>query len=137
MRRAVKEGSAFPHTMGIGRYNPCLSWLPAIHRYYGVATSVVGFLGFVGRGADMLNSGSVVERPRSAAETECPALRAQCSEGHPAAPLPSSLSNILMREMTHRINNEFASAMSMVSLAAMRSKSAEATTILAQVIDLL
>lgn len=40
---------------------------------------------------------------------------------------------LLMRELTHRISNEFASAMSMVSIAASRCADQEAQTLLSQV----
>jgi two-component sensor histidine kinase len=42
---------------------------------------------------------------------------------------------LLVREMAHRINNEFASAVSVVPLTAARSNSAEVKWVLAGVVD--
>src|SRR5262249_23523052 len=44
---------------------------------------------------------------------------------------------LLLQEMTHRINNEFASVMSFVSLAAAHSENCEVKTALAGVLDIL
>jgi two-component sensor histidine kinase len=44
---------------------------------------------------------------------------------------------LLMQEITHRVNNEFASAIGMVSLAAARSDNAEVKVVLNEITDLL
>jgi two-component sensor histidine kinase len=44
---------------------------------------------------------------------------------------------LLMQEITHRVNNEFASAIGMISLAAARSDNAEVKVVLNQITDLL
>jgi two-component sensor histidine kinase len=74
-------------------------------------------------------AGSLVESKRASGP--------RCGQAHPAALLPATLSSLLVRELTHRINNEFASAISQLSLAATRTESAEAKIALSQGGDLL
>jgi hypothetical protein len=69
-------------------------------------------------------AGSLVESKRASGP--------RCGQAHPAALLPATLSSLLVRELTHRINNEFASAISQLSLAATRTESAEAKIALSQ-----
>ena len=51
--------------------------------------------------------------------------------------LPALSERILLRELNHRINNEFASAINLLSVAAVRTDNAEVKTALSNVVDLL
>ncbi len=62
--------------------------------------------------------------------------RRPVAKSHVAVPKPHvSQERLLLREMTHRINNEFASVISVVSLAAARSRNDEVKVALAAVQD--
>jgi two-component sensor histidine kinase len=54
-----------------------------------------------------------------------------------ALPLPALEQATLLRELNHRINNEFASAINLVSIAAVRTDNAEVKNALSNVVELL